>query len=185
MKYVKFLLLAGVLPLAAMPGDANANAYYTRQYYSDWHSYGNCYYRDYYYKPSVDYCGYKHHYVMFYPSHPNYYYFFNPYKQAFWGRCPCECHGQEQYSLLPEQFRKPDLAQIPETAFPPMTQMPPVPDSKDGEKLDLPPDDPPNGTQGLPATVNASIGPPAAGGTVQNPQQNQQNQQQNPPLPQQ
>src|SRR5262249_18168676 len=117
MKYVKFLLLAGVLPLAALPGDANANAYYTRQHYSDWHPYGNCYYRDYYYKPSIDYCGYHHHYVMWYPSHPNYYYFFNPYKHAFWGRCPCECHGQEQYSLLPEQFRKPDLAQIPESAF--------------------------------------------------------------------
>ena len=33
MKYAKYLLLASVLPLAAAPGDARANAYYTRQYY--------------------------------------------------------------------------------------------------------------------------------------------------------
>ncbi len=114
-----------------------------RQYYSEWkkHPTREYHYRSYYYKPRADYRGYKHHYVVHYASKPNHNYYFNPYKKQFWGRCPVEHNGNSEYSLLPTQFRKEQITDIPEDAFPPVGPLPPIPDSEDGEILDLPPDD--------------------------------------------
>jgi len=73
---------------------------------------------------------------------------------VYWGRCPVDYNGEEQYSMLAEKDCKSDIAQISETAFPKPTATPPIPESTDGEKLDLPPDDPPaSDEQGLPKTA--------------------------------
>jgi hypothetical protein len=119
-----------------------------RQYYSGWHSHAQShyYYRTYYFKPAADYHGYKHHYVIYSSRHPNYLYFYNPYKKLFWGRCPAHAAGQAAYSPLAEQDRKGNFDQIPESAFPPAGPMPPIPESKpdDGTRMDMPPDDLPS-----------------------------------------
>lgn len=150
---------------------AGASAYaggghYPRQYYGSWNHYSSgsssYYYRPYYYKPTSDYYGYKHHYVIYSPQHyGNYYYYYNPYKKTYWGRCPCDCNGQEQYSLLQVSDRKETLDQIPQDAFPAAGAMPPIPDSdgKDGAKMDLPPDDLPGG-----AIPKVRSGVPVEGG---------------------
>jgi hypothetical protein len=144
MKMLRCLLLLAALPLAtAAPSQADAAHYSVRQYYSGWHKHpkANYHYRHYYYKPSSSYAGYRHHYVIYTPQRPKYYYYYNPYKKAYWGRCPVETAGQGQYSLLAEKDRRGDLKEIPESAFPAPAALPAIPDSTDGEALDLPPDD--------------------------------------------
>ncbi|WP_437231083.1 hypothetical protein SH661x_002335 [Planctomicrobium sp. SH661] len=134
-----------------------ASAAGPRQYYGSWqkhpqHSYS---YRPLYYKPTPGYSGYKHHYVVYYPSRPKYVYFYNPYKKAYWGRCELNRNGQNLYSMLPEQYRKSDLNEIPESAFPPAAPAPALQDTEDGLTLDLPPDD-------LPPGVESTVTLPAA-----------------------
>jgi hypothetical protein len=151
------------LPSFARADDSYATPYASpRQYYSDWKQYpsGNGYYRDYYYKPTPSYAGYKHHYVMLYPSHPDRCYFYNPYKKTYWGYCEAAYSGgdpDQTYSHLPAEYQKGSLSEIPESAFPPLGKLPAIPESKDGARLDLPPDD-------LPPGINAPKGgavPPA------------------------
>jgi hypothetical protein len=118
-----------------------------RQYYSGWEQSpsSSYYYRNYYYKPSPSYAGYKHHYVVAYPADPKHLYFYNPYKKTYWGRCDAYSEGQPTYSRLPAEYQHGSLSEIPESAFPPAGQLPPIPESRDGGRLDLPPDDlPPN-----------------------------------------
>lgn len=148
MKNWKYLVLAGVLAACASTGlVARAEYGSSRQYYSSWykhpnHSYS---YRYYYYKPTPTYTGYKHHYVVHFPSKPKYYYYYNPVKKQYWGRCPSQYSGEESYSMLKEEDRQAKVDDIPEAAFPKPGKMPPIPDSdpKEGAKVDLPPDDPP------------------------------------------
>jgi hypothetical protein len=146
MSKLKSVGLAGALALVAlalMP--AQASAYGSRQYYSGWsgrnYSRSGYYYRAYYYKPKPSYYGYKHHYVMYYPSRPKYYYYYNPYKKQYWGRCPVDTDGKGEYSMLPVEYRKANLDEIPEKAFPKPGKMPQIPEGEDEETLDLPPDD--------------------------------------------
>jgi hypothetical protein len=142
MKLLPLLSLAGLLA-AASASRVPAGEYAYRQYYSGWtkHSQYNYYYRTYYYKPSADYVGYKHHYVIYHPHYPKHVYFYNPYRKVYWGRCPTQTNGKAQYSLLPEKARKGTIQDIPESAFPTPGAMPAIPDSTDGAKMDLPPDD--------------------------------------------
>lgn len=140
------ILTAAVAGMAlfSLPSQAEAqlSAYGSpRQYYSSWtkHPSKPYHYRRLYYKPENSYVGYKHHYVIYYPTRPKHCYFFNPYKKQFWGRCAIQ-HGGK-YSLLPVQARKPTLEEIPETAFPSPLEPPPLPESLDKLALDLPPDD--------------------------------------------
>src|SRR5437763_15779949 len=110
MKVLKCLALAGVLLLAvAAPSGAS---YSPRQYYTGWSStsYGY-YYRTYYYKPYTTYTSYSYHYVVYYPSQP-YYYYYNPYTQAYWGRSPVKNNGKDVYSLLAQEHRKGTLREI-------------------------------------------------------------------------
>jgi hypothetical protein len=130
-----------VLPLLSLCGTSYAGG--PRQYYSGWEHHGHYHYRHYYYKPTEDYVGYKTQYVVYYPSHPHHVYYYNPYKRRFWGRCDAYGDGTASYSMLPPEYQKPSLAEIPEKAFPPPGDLPPIPDSHDGSKLDLPPDDTP------------------------------------------
>lgn len=72
---------AGLL-LAVSATTALADGYSSpRQYYSGWNKSPTqtYYYRYYYYKPSASYAGYKHHYVIYFPSRPKYVYYYNPY----------------------------------------------------------------------------------------------------------
>lgn len=124
------------------PAAAQMSSYGSpRQYYSSWNKHPSkpYHYRRLYYKPANSYVGYKHHYVIYYPSRPKHCYFFNPYKKQFWGRCAIQ-HGGK-YSLLPPEVRRPTIEEIPETAFPAPLEPPPLPESLDRLRLDLPPDD--------------------------------------------
>lgn len=136
-------LVAGVACLFA--GIAAANNYSPRQYYGSWsyHPTKHYHYRPYYYKPTPTYTGYKHHYVIYQPAQPRYYYYYNPYRKTYWGRCPVDHGGKEAYSHLAPEHQKGDLKDIPETAFPAPGALPPIPesDATANVKLDLPPDD--------------------------------------------
>jgi hypothetical protein len=141
MRNFQATLTAAVLLASAA---AWAGDYYSpRQYYSQWQKspQSNYAYRTYYYKPTPDYAGYKHHYVIQKGDHC---YFYNPYEKQYWGRCPLKHGGQPTYQLLAPADRKPTLAQIPESAFPPAGPLPPIPESNGSATLDLPPDDLPS-----------------------------------------
>ena len=156
MKLLKCLTLVGVVFwMAAICQTADASEFRTRQYYSGWqrNTRTNYYYRQLYYKPSPSYVGYRHHYVVYFPQRPKYYYFYNPYKKVFWGRCPVDTAGEGAYSMLAEADRKADIKDIPESAFPKPAAMPALPESTDDEKLDLPPDDLPPVDGSLPKTT--------------------------------
>jgi hypothetical protein len=122
---------------------AVANHYSPRQYYGNWrkHTKQGYHYRSYYYKPSVNYVGYRHHYAIHFPSRPKHIYYYNPYKKQYWGRCPVQTQGKPAYSLLAEKDRSGTISDIPESAFPPPGPMPKIPDAEDDATLDLPPDD--------------------------------------------
>ena len=140
----KWLGLACVLAVGAAAAPLmQSSSYSYRQYYSDWHKppQKSYYYRTYYYKPAPSYVGFKHHYVVYSPQKPKYYYYYNPYKKQYWGRCPADHGGKPVYSMLAEKDRKANLDEIPESAFPPLAALPPIPESNDGATLDLPPDD--------------------------------------------
>ena len=134
------LLILIVAFLAAF-SEAPASAAF-RQYYSSWNLYPQrqYYYRTYYYKPSPDFAGYNYHYAIYYPDKPNYVYYYNPYKRVYWGRCDLRGKAGQQYSLLAEQDRKENLSDIPESAFPALGKMPPIPGSKDDVAIEPPKD---------------------------------------------
>lgn len=136
------LSVLALLFAAAAVSPAVADQCGPRQYYSGWHKPAakSYHYRVYYYKPTPSYVGYRHHYVIYHPQRPNYYYYYNPVKKAYWGRCPVEQNGQPQYSLLAEKDRTGNLEQIAEASFPAPGPMPKVPDAED-LTLDLPPGD--------------------------------------------
>ena len=123
-----------------------AQAHGPRQYYSSWnrHPSANYHYRHYYYKPSPNYSGYRHHYVIYHIQRPKHLYFYNPYTRKYWGRCPIGSQGTGSYSMLAEKDRAGSLNDIPESAFPEPTAVPPVPEATDKLPLDLPPDDLPD-----------------------------------------
>src|SRR5262245_31420378 len=144
MKALKLLGLAGVFLLSAAAG--SQADYGPRQYYSGWSptTYGY-YYRTYYYKPYPTYTSYNYQYVIYYPSRPSYYYYYNPHRRVYWGRSPVQNDGKAVYSLLAEEHRKGTLNEIREEHFPKPGPMPPVPESKDGARIDVPPADLPTG----------------------------------------
>lgn len=147
MNRMKSLVLAAVLAIGASTALVHADYDTPRQYYSGWNynSSKSYYYRYYYYKPTPTYSGYKHHYVLYYPKRPGYYYFYNPHKKQFWGRCPIQTYGQPQYSLLAETDRRADINDIPERAFPRPGPLPVVPETekeKNPPTLDPPPASP-------------------------------------------
>jgi hypothetical protein len=146
MKRAKSLSLFALLTVAVLGGltmassPPSAKAYYGyRQYYSSYRYYPSrsYYYASYYYKPYDDYAGYKHHYCVYYPSTPSYVYYYNPYKQVYWGRYDFENKG---YSLLKEEDRKQKLEDIDPDAFPKPGQMPPIPEAEDATvRIEAPP----------------------------------------------
>jgi len=139
---VLVLAVAGTISAAGL-----AKPYSARQYYGSWqkHAKHNYSYRPYYYKPTPTYAGYKHHYVMHSPARPKHYYYYNPYKKQYWGRCPVDTGGKALYSKLADADMSGNLEEIPEAAFPMPSPVPPVPEATDDATLELPPDDLPGG----------------------------------------
>jgi len=153
------------LPLVAASALAIGDDYSPRQYYGAWEHRRSYSYRTYYYKPTPTYAGYRHHYVVSYPHDHQHYYYYNPYKKTFWGRCNAYSEGQPYYSRLPEEYQRSSLAEIPESAFPPQGPLPGIPEAQDGSRLDLPPDDAPPPGPGGPGGGPAGAGVnPAEGG---------------------
>jgi len=143
--FLPALLAAAVALAIGGRGLADEGYGSPRQYYSGWEHGSHYSYRNYYYKPTPTYSGYKHHYVIAYPSDQKHLYYYNPYKKTHWGRCDAYGDGHASYSHLPEEYQRSSLADIPESAFPPSGKLPPIPESRDGGRLDLPPDDLPAG----------------------------------------
>ena len=138
------LLLLGTLG-GAMLHAADGYGHSPRQYYGNWHRHqSGHFYRTYYYKPHTNYAGYRHHYVVLFPNRPKHVYFYNPYTKRYWGRCPSLHGGKPDYQHLTLEDQKQTLSEIPESAFPESKGLPPLPESKDGAQLDLPPDDLPD-----------------------------------------
>ncbi|MFG0287253.1 MAG: hypothetical protein ACF8CQ_03715 [Rhodopirellula sp. JB044] len=120
------------------PESAEAGGYY-RQRYSSW-SYkpsSSYYYSRYTYHPVVSTVTtrYHYHYAVHYPSRPRYVYYYNPVRRVYWGRYDIQEGG---YSMLKQEDRKEKLEEIPESAFPKPAEMPPIPESSDGEKMAKP-----------------------------------------------
>jgi hypothetical protein len=144
MKKVMSMLVLACGLVGTTAGESQAT-FYRRQYYSSWsyHTTYRYYYRSYYYQPAPTYTTYRYHYVVYYPTQPSYVYYYNPYRQTYWGRSPAKSGGKEMYSLLAEEHRKGRLADIKEEYFPKPGPMPSVPESTDKVKMEVPPDDTP------------------------------------------
>ena len=136
---VHLLLGAAFLTVTADQADAYN---YRRQYYSSWSyrpstSYHYC---RYYYTPTVTTYTHSYHYVVYYPSRPRYRYYYNPVRRVYWGRFEVDDQGKPVgYSMLAKKDRKESLDDIPESAFPKASEMPGIPESKDGVKMLTPP----------------------------------------------
>ncbi len=133
----KSLLIAVAIAwsFASQPQQCDAGH---RQYYSSW-TYNpttTYYYTTYYYQPTVNYNGYNYHYGIYYPSQPRYVYYYNPHKNYYWGRYDLEGKDGKVYSILKEEDRKKNLDDISPDAFPKPDEMPAIPDSTDGTKIE-------------------------------------------------
>lgn len=108
-----------------------------RQYYGDWNYYPqrNFYYRSYYFQSHVG-GGYSYHYSIFYPAQPRYVYYYDPAKKYYWGRLDLRAKGNMKFSTLSMANRKEKLNDIAESSFPPPAEMPAIPDSKDGVRME-------------------------------------------------
>jgi hypothetical protein len=125
----KTVLVVAAVALA-LAWAAPAHAQYGRQYYSSWtyNSGTHYYYASYYYRQTPAATNYSYHYAIYYPTRPQYVYYYNPANRVFWGRYDLDAKG---YSLLEEKDRKEKLEDIDEKAFPKPGEMPFIPGSKD------------------------------------------------------
>lgn len=60
------------------------------------------------------------------------------------------------YSVLAEKYRKANIEDIEESAFPPPGKLPPIPDTKDDATMELPPDEAP-AEKGLPEAAGRRL----------------------------
>jgi len=140
-------LLIGAAVATCGPTAQAFGRYYYRQYYTSWayHPAGGYHYRCYCYQPTVNYVGYRYHYVIYQPSQPQYLYYYNPYTQVFWGRSSIDPEKNPGYSMLPVSQRRGRIEDIPEAAFGELTKVPSIPESSDNSPMELPPAGPPEG----------------------------------------
>lgn len=114
-------------------------------------------YRTYRYH-SPRYGGYRYHVATYHPRYPRHVYYYNPYTRKYWGRYDLVSGG---YSQLQEEDKRESLADIPDSAFPTPTQMPPPEAGMEG--LMLPPPEASNSTAGSTAS-GAPASAPRKGG---------------------
>jgi hypothetical protein len=142
MKSICALPLVAVLACTVSAG----GVFGRRQYYDTSWTYSSnygYYYTSYYFQPTVTYTTYSYHYCIYYPSQPQYVYYYNPSSQVYWGRYEIGSKGDKRYSLLAEKDRKKDLKDIPESAFPKPGKMPTIPGAKDDVAIEPPPENVP------------------------------------------
>jgi hypothetical protein len=142
MKSIRALTLVAALA-SAVPATA---AFGRRQYYDTFWSYSQnygYYYTSYYFQPTIAQTTYSYNYCIYYPSQPQYIYYYNPVSQVYWGRYEIGSKGDKRYSLLAEKDRKKDLKDIPESAFPKPGKMPTIPGAKDEVAIEPPPENVP------------------------------------------
>src|SRR5262249_14610845 len=87
--FMKLARVFGLGLVLAVTTPIVAEAQGFRQYYDTSYTYSpsyNYYYVRYYYKPVVTYTNYDYHYAIYYPSYPQYIYYYNPTAQVYWGR---------------------------------------------------------------------------------------------------
>jgi hypothetical protein len=143
------LLWAALAAIVIVAGSSATAQAQTRQYYSAyWQKSGGYYYRTYYYRPTPK-ADYRYHRVIYYPSQPRYYYYYNPYSKKYWGRYDLVKQG---YSKLATEDQAEKITDIRDESFPPPGDMPAMPESEDGTKMKAPPDD------GLPPDESKQLG---------------------------
>jgi len=109
--------------------------------------------------------------VVFFPSKPRHFYYFNGYTRRYWGRFDRQAKG---YSKLAEADQRELVSEITETAFPPPGKMPPLPESTDGVAMDPPPEDlPPDESEEISAASMRQLSalPPPGKGVPDPPRQ--------------
>jgi len=118
-------------------------------YYGPYRGRGGSYYTFYYYyRPTPYATDYRYHTVFYYPTtvgriKGGYYYYKNRVTGLYWGRCLA---GSNQYELLPDSKRRPNLEDIDDGDFEHQGGMTPVPNMAPETRLIPPPRDPaPNG----------------------------------------
>lgn len=127
--------MAAAALLVSVGDSSTAEAGYYQSYSSwNYHPTRSYHYTRYSYAPTVT-ATHSYHYCVCRPSQPRYVYYYNPVKQVYWGRYDTEAKG---YSLLETKDRKAELDDIPESAFPEPGEMPEIPDSDSGEKMNPP-----------------------------------------------
>ena len=126
-------------------GSSGGRSYYGYQnshcYYGPYWGKGRTYYTYYYYRPSPDANHYNYHTVFYYPRNVGnirggYYYYKNQVTGKYWGRCKPESND---YELLHEDKRRPNLNDIPEADFARQGKMTPVPEMAPQTPLIPPP----------------------------------------------
>lgn len=93
----------------------------------------------YFYKPYLQYHGYKYHYIVCKTDDPAYLYLFNPYAQTYYGRMRTSGDRVVEYQSLPKASRGPSLASLDENDFRTEASQPPIPESSDGVEMIPPP----------------------------------------------
>src|SRR5207244_2381430 len=156
------LIVLVCLATGALAAAAPAVAQQPRQHYSKyWAKNKGYYFKQYFYKPTPGAVAYRMQYVIYYSSKPRFYFFFNPYNRLYWGRYDRQ---EGAYSKLPEPQQRGQVAEIKEAAFSAPAGMPPVPESRDGVALAVPPADlPPDESDSLsPEKMKEIVGKPGA-----------------------
>jgi hypothetical protein len=139
------LAVLALFSVFASAAPASAGGYGPRQFYSAWRRAPRrgFFYRIHSFRPRATVAVYSHHYVIYHPNRPRYFYYYNPVQRRYWGRCEIGQAGEGRYSLLAECDRRENLADIPESAFPPPGPMPFIPGA-DELRLEFPPADLPS-----------------------------------------
>lgn len=114
-----------------------------RQYYSDWQENKpeKYVYKFYYYKPRASDAEYRKQFVCYFPTRPDYLYFYDPGAKHFWGRLlrnPLD--EARRFSTIPAGDRRAKVGEIPEPAYTDLGPMPSIPGSSDGATISAPTD---------------------------------------------
>ncbi|MEK6233525.1 MAG: hypothetical protein N2C14_02345 [Planctomycetales bacterium] len=116
---------------------ACSDAFAQRQFYTSWrHGPKKVYrYSVYYHKVAADSEGFRRRLVVYYPQQPEYYFYFNPHEDQYWGRVLRESSA---FSVLSPDRRKLRLRDIADGDFAAPGPTPVIPDSSDGVRMWLP-----------------------------------------------
>jgi hypothetical protein len=145
MKALSYLaLLVGLVFVPAVGTAEPPKAEKKRQFYGPWSSYEHrgYHYRLLYFQPTPG-AEYQYHYCILLQGQPRYIYYFDPVAGKYWGRLDLEGRGEAVFAQLRKEDQKALVRDIPETAFPTLGKLPPLPGTKDDVALEPPPNDVP------------------------------------------